>query len=104
MIELRDAVPPRCVVREGGLRRQMKIVAMAPCGGKRRPWTPIVPGWCHCLSAYEALVFGLGKGVSGLLGNQRITGSPWKRRREGGETPNPTSIISRGVCAGTVPM
>jgi hypothetical protein len=26
-----------------------------------------------------------------------MTGSPWKRRREGGETPKPTSIISRGV-------
>lgn len=70
--------------------------------------TPSVDADCSgmvpLLIGLQALVFGLGKGVSGLLGNQRITGSPWKRRREGGETPNPTSIISRGVCAGTVPM
>lgn len=42
--------------------------------------------------------------VSGLFRNQRMTGSPWKRRREGGETPKPTSIISRGLCVGTVPI
>lgn len=35
---------------------------------------------------------------------QRTTGSPWKRRLEGGDTPKPTSIIRRGRWVGTVPM
>lgn len=36
--------------------------------------------------------------------DQRMTGSPWKRRRDGREMPKPISIIRRGIFAGTVPM
>lgn len=47
----------------------------------------------------HSLILPHGKAVSGLFEIR-----PWKRRRDGGETPKPTSIISRGLCAGTVPI